>query len=236
MPTDEIPAVSRDKGVEERNTTVPEKLASEGNTMDTPRAVQVSGLPQTWTLRDVTREITEGPLMHVTLHAAQNDTQQALLIFLKGEDAIKFVEKSVAFTLKMGAKHSCYGPNVPVDMGGPFSDDVWVSRMSGRGAARRRLTFSKKGLFTKVAPSKFYHDVADIVGRSYIELVWLFNAGNGTVVFGTVISAAEALEWFRAKASRPGPYSGVTVSFSSDPCEAVLPLVSQMPGGGEVKL
>jgi len=233
---DEKPAASGDNGVEEGNTSAPEKLPSNEKTVEMLRVVEVHGLPRTWTLRDVTREITEGPLMHVGLQDAPNDTKHALLIFLRADDAMNFLTKNVEIMLKMGATQSCYGPGVSVDLAGPRPDDEWVPQMTGKGAVRRRLTFSRKGLFTKVAPSQFYHDIADIVGGGWnIELVWLFNAGNGTVVFGNITDAVQALEWFKAKAGRSGPYSGVTVSYSSDPCEAVLHLVSQMPGGGEVR-
>lgn len=236
VPTDEKPAASQDKGLEEGNASVPEDSTLNESTTKVLRGVQVLGLPKTWTLRDVTREVTEGPLMHVSLHDAPNDTKYAYLIFLKAEAAMKFVKKSAEIMLRMGARQSCYGPGVSVDFGVALADNECVPQMFGRGAVRRRLTFSRKGLFTKVAPSKFYHDVADVVGGRNIELVWLFNAGNGTVVFGNIAHAAEALEWFRAKASHAGPYSGVAVSYSPDPCEAVLPLVSQMPGGGEVRM
>lgn len=233
VPADEKPAAS---GVGEGNTSAPEKSTPKERTVEMLRMMKVRGLPKTSTLRNVTREITEGPLMHVGLDDAPNDTKDALLIFLRADDTRNFLTKNVAIRLNsMGATQSCYGPGVCVDLLGPFLDEELVLEMSGKGAVRRRLTFSRKGLFTKVTPSQFHHDVAGIVGTWNIELVWLFNAGNGTVVFGNILHSMKVLEVFKGRASRSGPYSGVAVSYSPDPCEAALHLVSQMPGGGEVR-
>ena len=47
---------------------------------------------------------------------------------------------------------------------------------------RRRLTFARQALFTTangMSEDRFKKDVCDMVGEQNVELVWLFNSGNG---------------------------------------------------------
>lgn len=55
------------KDVIKANARAPEKPIWNEIEENQRRVVEVHGLPKTWTLRDVTHEATEGPLMHVSL-------------------------------------------------------------------------------------------------------------------------------------------------------------------------
>jgi hypothetical protein len=54
---------------------------------------------------------------------------------------------------------------------------------------RRRLIFATGGLFQRVSREQFQSDVEDIVGVANVELIWLFNTGNATVIFASVIKS-----------------------------------------------
>ena len=200
------------------------------------RVVEVHKLPRTTSLRQVTCKVEEGPLMHIGLQDWLDNTKSACLIFMDAGDAKRFFLRNEAIRLEMGDGQSCYGPNTPVLWGNPYPDTGDVARMCERGGVRRRLTFSGKGLFARIPPVKFYQDVADAGGKANIELVWLFNKGNATVVFNDIRMSMNVLNAFQEKAKCQGPYEGVKVSFSSDLCESHVALVTQLPWGGEVKV
>jgi hypothetical protein len=45
---------------------------------------------------------------------------------------------------------------------------------------RRRLTFARSQLFTHgMTEAQFKNDIYRLVGQAHVELVWLFNTGNG---------------------------------------------------------
>ena len=229
-------ADSGNRIAEEAYIGIFKKRISDDGGEDQRRVVEVHKLPKTCTFRQITCQIVEGPLTHISLHDVADNTKTACIFFLSAEDARRFVLKNDAVGAELGEGHSCYGPDVRVLLGNPYRGREDVLFMSGRSAPRRRLTFSGKGLFTKVLPSKFSRDVAAVAGRSCIELIWLFNNGNATVVLTDIRQAVNVLVTFRDKARRPGPYEGIVVSFSTDLCEVNIPLVTQRPGGGEVRV
>ena len=201
------------------------------------RVVEMYQLPKSYTLRDLTRNIHEGPLIQIKMINDQgSDTKWAVIVFMKAEDARSFYLTNEAIRARMGGNQSCYGPGINAVWGNPYPVPEVVSLMEGKGGARRRLTFSGRQLFAKIRPTRFYTDIATIAGKKNIELAWLFNRGNATVVFSRIGTACAIREYFTAKASEPGPYQGITVTFSADPCEAHISLVTQMPGGGAVEV
>ncbi len=229
-------AVAGNKGTEEPYIGVlNHPIWKEGEEWER-RVVEVHKLPRTTSLRQVTCKVEEGPLMHVGLQDWPDNTKSACLIFMDAGDAKRFFLRNEAIRLEMGEGQSSYGPDTPVLWGNPYPDTGDVARMCERGGVRRRLTFSGKGLFARIPPARFYLDVADAGGKANIELVWLFNKGNATVVFNDIRMAMNVLNTFQEKAKCQGPYEGVKVSFSSDLCESHIALVTQLPWGGEVKI
>jgi hypothetical protein len=72
-------------------------------------------------------------------------------------------------------------------------------------------------------------------GFSILEMVSLFppserlsNHIQATVVFTSTAMARLVRDDFRKKARSAGPYQGVQVTFSHDPCERSMNLISQM--------
>ena len=217
-------------------------IGSGGNTIsyggeeDQRRLVNVHGLDVKTTLKDISRKISEGPLISLNLSVNADNTKSASIVFLEVLHAKQFVARSDALRRDNRNGPGLYGQPTRVILGPPFRDDEVVYHMYGRDALRRRFTISGKGLFTNVQPTKFYLDLAAVVGKEHLELVWLFNRGNGTVVLSGVRQAVDVVVWLRKKASGDGPYQGADVQFSHDFCELRVPLVSQMSGGGEIKV
>ena len=148
------------------------------------RVVFVRGCKKGTKLRSITKRIKEGPLMSVMLERdpGQSALLSACIIFQMAEHALEFVRMNRLLLQTIGQTR--YGPGVTVVQGGPWPEDAEIRAMSRR--ERRRLTFSGSGLFARVPRNKFQADIAAIAGEHNVELIWLFNAGNATVVLASV--------------------------------------------------
>lgn len=214
------------------------------------RIVFVRGCSKTVKLRDITKHITEGPLMSILLEEdASYPALSACVICMDATQAQDFVDKNAVAIQSTG--HSIYGPGTQVVRGGLWPEDDEIRAMTTR-RERRRLTFSAGGLFQKVSRDAFRADIYAIAGEANVELIWLFNTGNATVVFASVKAPLEQLGWARRSADRlqvrvaravknrfvaqtsgNNLYEGLRISYSSDPCEKELHLVTQMLSGPE---
>jgi hypothetical protein len=54
---------------------------------------------------------------------------------------------------------------------------------------RRRLIFAAGRLFQRVSREQFVSDVKETAGVANVELIWLFNTGNATLIFASVIKS-----------------------------------------------
>lgn len=214
------------------------------------RVVFITGCSKTTRLRDITKHIAEGPLMSILIEKDPSyPPLSACLIFMDATHAIEFVQNNAAATNING--HSLYGSGTQVVSGGPWPEDDEIRAMISR-RERRRLTFSAGGLFQRVSRDMFKGDIYAIAGEANVELIWLFNTGNATVIFASVRAPPEELELalqgadtiqvrvaravknrFMAQTSASKLYEGLRISYSSDPCEKELHLVTQMLSGPE---
>jgi hypothetical protein len=70
--------------------------------------------------------------------------------------------------------------DVEVLEGRPYPNDDAIQRMKHPWNERRRLTFARQKLFAGgTTEEQFKKDIFAIVGEHNVELVWLFNSGNG---------------------------------------------------------
>lgn len=214
------------------------------------RIAIVRGCSKTTRLRDITKQISEGPLMSILL---EKDTSHpplsACIIFMDATHAREFVVRNNIATRNTG--NTIYGPGTQVLAGGAWPEDDEIRAM-GLQRERRRLTFSARGLFQRVSRDTFKADIYAIAGEANVELIWLFNTGNATVVFASVgapsgqsrletrnadmiqVRVARAVKnRFMAQTSGRKLYEGLRISYSSDPCEKELHLVTQMLSGPE---
>ena len=76
-----------------------------------------------------------------------------------------------------------FGKGHEVKYGEAYPDNEDLIRMQPPSNERRRLTFARQQLFTNgMSQERFKQDLINIVGRHNLELVWLFNTGNGKSV------------------------------------------------------
>jgi hypothetical protein len=72
---------------------------------------------------------------------------------------------------------------VEVLEGQPYPNDDAIQRMENPWNERRRLTFARQKLFAEgTTEEQFKKDIFAIVGEDNVELVWLFNSGNGKLM------------------------------------------------------
>jgi hypothetical protein len=148
------------------------------------RVVYVRGLKRNSGLRHVTRKISLGPLVSLWIHDDGPDTRTACVVFQLAEHARQFLSDNAAETERAG--HGVYGPGSYVQPGGPWLEDDDIRSMSLVQRERRRLTFSGPQIFAHVSREKFRQDIVGVAGEANVELIWLFNTGNATVVFSSV--------------------------------------------------
>jgi hypothetical protein len=213
-------------------------------------------------LSSLTECIDQGPLLSMA-HSERDNA--VCIIFMHAHHAQSFLQASGSTAGRTG--HRSLGSEVEVLEGQPYPNDDAIQRMESPWNERRRLTFARQKLFAEgTTEEQFKKDIFAIVGEQNVELVWLFNSGNGkqwpspvpklceqrwptrlnifgqlmpagpsltritaTVVFSATAIARMVRDEFRRKARQAGPYRDVQVTFSHDPCERPLNLITQIP-------
>jgi hypothetical protein len=126
-------------------------------------------------LSSLTEYIDQGPLLSM----AYSERDKAVcIIFMHAHHARSFLQASVGCVGKYG--QSIFGGDVEVLEGQPYPNDDAIQRMENPWNERRRLTFARQKLFAEgTTEEQFKKDIFAIVGEHNVELVWLFNRGNG---------------------------------------------------------
>ena len=187
----------------------------------------------------VSAVITQGPLYSI----AYSPTDHAVcVIFQYPDHAREFLAASQYKTSTKG--YGLLGPGYDILPGQGYSNEAELKRMEFPRNERRRLTFVRSALFCDgLTEGKFKNEIYNMVGEEHVDLVWLFNIGNGkeiqgiraltnfvkaTAVFSGTAVARKCREEFLSKSKKKGPYQGIQVSYSHDPCERPLHLVTQL--------
>ena len=101
-------------------------LPAGGGGADVPRqarVVEVYQLPGTYTLRQLTRKIHDGPATQFSTRDGRgSNTKWAMIAFMEAEDAKSFILKNEAIQAEMGENQSWYGPGVNVVWGNPYPE------------------------------------------------------------------------------------------------------------------
>ena len=126
-------------------------------------------------LSSLTEYIDQGPLLSM----AYSERDKAVcIIFMHAHHARSFLQASASCVGKYG--QSIFGGDVEVLEGQPYPNDDAIQRMENPWNERRRLTFARQKLFAEgTTEEQFKKDIFAIVGEHNVELVWLFNSGNG---------------------------------------------------------
>lgn len=209
------------------------------------RVVMIRGCKIGTGTSDITRHISEGPLLSISLcYDPVRPSVVAGIVFLEAEHARAFLQRNDKIAEENG--HSLFGAGVIVELGPPWSMDNDLQAMVGvsglgcerhhRICERRRLIFSGAGLFHRVDSTTFHADLAAIVGDDKIELIWLYNRGSATVVFTDTRSARAVQKKLKERALNGEWSEGVSIKFGIDPCEKALNLVTSVPEIAAVKM
>lgn len=208
-----------------------------------------------WTADRPLKEITKkmqniGAIFSIAFAPA---AEAVCIIFQQAACAADFMRRCAHFIDYNG--RPLFGADHDIAPGLPFPATPELLRMDMPYMERRRLTFARAGLFTKegVTQQQFKQDIEKLVGPTNVELLWFFNSGNGkscrctwfhqrlvefclTVMLATVVFSAVPLstlvrtEFKRQGCIKNSPYFGIMVTYSHDPCERDMHLVSQIPG------
>ncbi|KAL4791954.1 hypothetical protein BDV19DRAFT_392589 [Aspergillus venezuelensis] len=179
--------------------------------------LRVHGKANRADISNFTMNVHEGPLFEVRLES----DNRARITFQNLSNALDFIKSDRQMTKSVG--HGRFGPGYRVELIEVVEWDAPLRAMCQPVRERRRLSFARKGLFVgNMSHQKWRQDIHHIAGPRNVDFLWIFNSGNATAVFSSTAVARRVLEtvtrWKECRAA----YSGVSVSFSSDPCEKEL--------------
>jgi hypothetical protein len=225
-PVGRIPSVVR---TERRNAPIPE-LQSEKM-----RVVFLLNLPNNLTLQDVSNGVQEGPLVQISF--GFDEVEQARfagVVFQYARDAELFHQ--VLLKEKAESRPERFRFIMEAVRGDPFPSDERIKAMADPNInASRRLTMVKKGFFFVCGERHLIQLCNNTVGEENVQLVWLYNGGNATVVFSNVGSAMKMkaeLDKLTAGAGLPGGkpavWTGLQTTYSKDPCQVPLVLTTAL--------
>lgn len=142
------------------------------------RVVWVQGWEPTRPLATVTERVSQGPLLSMVYSAEYG---AVCLIFQHASSAQDLILQDAYHR-----QTDCcciFGPGCNLVPGLPYPEDEDVRRMSPPINERRRLTFARSQLFAHgMTEEHFRNDIYRLVGEGNVELLWLFNTGNGKQV------------------------------------------------------
>jgi hypothetical protein len=190
---------------------------------DQQRVVIIYNLPSTISLTDVSEAVAEGPVLKIVFGSDVVTRMRWVgVIFQWARDAHAFHD-----VLQQEREASTPGRFrfiVEAGIGPLYPYDEWLDWMMHRKASRR-LTIAKKCFFFQFGKKQFRRFCEKLVGAENIQLIWLYNGGNATVVFSDVQSAVkvksvmdELAESNALKGDNMVSFENVNVSFSQDPC------------------
>lgn len=128
-------------------------------------------------LEEITRKMQNIGSIYSMAYAPE--AEAVCIIFQHAACATDFMNRCAQYTAYNGT--SLFGADYEIAPGLPYPLTKDLTRMDVPHMERRRLTFARAGLFNKdgVTQQRFKHDIEEIVGSSNVELLWLFNTGNG---------------------------------------------------------
>jgi len=155
--------------------TIVKRYVEPEATPEDMRVVWVQGWKPGRPLGQITQYITQGPICSM---AYSSDHEAICIIFQFASSAQSLVESSAMYEEETG--ECLFGHGCGVIMGQPYPMTTDLKRMGAPTHERRRLTFARSQLFAHgMTETRFRDDIYDMVGEANVELVWLFNTGNG---------------------------------------------------------
>ncbi|KAL4921063.1 hypothetical protein BDW62DRAFT_198509 [Aspergillus aurantiobrunneus] len=169
----------------------------------------------------ITTRIHEGALQEIRCES----NVRTRVVFQNLSDAIAFFRSDQEMERTLGFGRIGVGYRVELTEVVDWNDDLRL--MSQPIRERRRLSFARKKLFFEnMTAEKWKRDVQALAGLENIVSLWVYNSGNATAVFTSTIVARKVLETFNKWKEYRNGYLGVSVTYSSDPCEKEVRLLS----------
>ena len=97
--------------------------------------------------------------------------------------------------------------------------------------ASRRLTIVKSRFFFVFKEAQLKALFEKEVGVDAIQLIWIYNGGNATVVFAKVedaVAVKKRLDLLSETADESSHFYGLTTTFSKDPCIQPVHCISDL--------
>jgi hypothetical protein len=202
---------------------------------DNRRLVFLFNLPSTITATDISNAVIEGPLVKIQFGIDDNTKKRFCgVIFQNSHDAAAFQESLDKERRLSKPERFRFIVDHARDEQTGFEGAI--KAMGPPMFATRRLTIVKAGFFFMFGERQLKDMCDKLVGEDAVQLIWLYNGGNATIVF-TDVSAAIKIKnefdrrAFRAQTKAEGAYAiwaGVTTTFSKDPCVVPLELKTNL--------
>jgi len=195
------------------------------------RVVFCLNLPNNITLTDISDAVREGPVLALRMGVNNDDGKRFVgIIFQFATDAEKFFQ--VLIKERVDSAPQRFRFIVDVARGEPFPADENLRAMNPPTYATRRLTLVKKAFFFAFTERHLKQFCEKHVGAEHIQLIFIYNGGNATIVFAEVAGAIKVKKELEKKRDNAqnrlegegSLFQGLGVSFSKDPCELGEPL------------
>jgi hypothetical protein len=199
------------------------------------RVVFLLNLPHNLTMKDISDGVKEGPLVQIAF-GTDEETQARYcgVVFQYARDAEMFHQ--VLQKERAESRPDRFRFTMDAVRGEAFPADETIKAMNDpKINATRRLTMVKKGFFFVLNQRRLENLCNKTVGEENVQLVWLYNGGNATVVFSNVASSMKMkaeLDRLTAGAGaglpggQPAVWVGLQTTYSKDPCHIPLILTS----------
>lgn len=150
--------------------------AQNGHESRDRRVVWISPWPENRPLAEVSKQMAGiGAIYSI---AFVPNEHAVCIIFQHAHCAVQFLHDCAEHVGRAGV--SPFGGEYNIFPGVPYPVDDGLRQMDNPYNARRRLTFARSQLFSNgMSESRFRKDIENLVGVSNVELLWLFNTGNG---------------------------------------------------------
>lgn len=201
------------------------------------RVVFLLDLPKNLKLQDVSDAVREGALRSINFGIdADTGSRFAGIVFQYATEAEMFHQ--ALCKERAESKPGRFKFVVEAIRGEAFPIDETIKAMGPPIFASRRLTIVKSRFFFLFGERQLRNLCEKLVARENIQLIWLYNGGNATIVFSDVnsaISVKYALDKMSRGRNLPEGQSAVTweglvTTYSKDPCVAPLDLKTAMIG------
>ncbi|KAG9233548.1 hypothetical protein BJ875DRAFT_42246 [Amylocarpus encephaloides] len=202
---------------------------------DQIRVVHLLNIPPNLTLQGVSDAVQEGPLRCIQFATDEEaGTRYAGIVFQTARDAEQFYQ--VLVRERTESRPNRFKFIVDAARGDPFPMDATLRAMGAPNFASRRLTIVKSRFFFMFGERQLKALCDKLVGADKIQLVWLYNGGNATVVFSDVNAAiivknklddmSEGIGLISGQSA--STWEGLQTTFSKDPCVQPLELKTAM--------